>query len=129
MIKPLGCVFYILIYFGCVFSLRWFFDRDFRKMKRKILDFLLEKDLSEFKVGTSVCGERRGVLFVEDTESHTRIEITPFGIGHWLLYSEMHIDAISDDGSFSFDVKINKRLYEKLKPLFVKLRTCPVNNF
>ena len=69
-------------------------------MKRKTLDFLLEKDLSEFKVGTSVCGERGTVLFVEDTESHTRIEITPFGIGHWILFSEMYIDVISDDGYF-----------------------------
>ena len=56
MIKLLGCIFYILIYFGCIISLRWFFDHDFRKTKRKILDYLLDKDLSEFKVGTSVCG-------------------------------------------------------------------------
>lgn len=129
MIKLLGCIFYILIYFGCIFSLRWFFDRDFRKTKRRILDYLLEKDLSEFKVGTSVCGERGTVLYVVDIESHTRIEITPFGIGHWILFSEMYIDVISGDGSFSFDVKINKHLYEKLKPLFVEMRTCPVNTF
>lgn len=129
MIKLLGCIFYILIYFGSISALRWFFDRDFRKTKRRILDYLLEKDLSEFKVGTSVCGERGTVLYVVDIESHTRIEITPFGIGHWILFSEMHIDVISGDGSFSFDVKINKHLYEKLKPLFVEMRTCPVNTF
>lgn len=35
MIKLLGCIFYILIYFGSISALRWFFDRDFRKTKKK----------------------------------------------------------------------------------------------
>lgn len=100
-----------------------------KKLKGEIYDWLLGLDISEFKIKQKLEDPWNYSIVVETKENDSRIEIEYYGIGHWLLWSDLTIIVFSKGKRCSFHTGINKKLYNKLKPIIIKKHNFDIERF
>lgn len=100
-----------------------------KKLKGEIYNWLLDLDISQFTIKQKLEDPSNYSIVVETKENDSRIEIEYYGIGHWLLWSDLTIIVFSKGKSFSFHTGINKKLYNKLKPIIIKKHNFDIERF
>ena len=100
-----------------------------KKLKGEIYNWLLDLDISQFTIKQKLEDPSNYSIVVETKENDSRIEIEYYGIGHWLLWSDLTIIVFSKGKRFSFHTGINKKLYNKLKPVIIKKHNFDIERF
>lgn len=100
-----------------------------KKLKGEIYNWLLDLDISQFTIKQKLEDPSNYAIVVETKENDSRIEIEYYGIGRWLLWSDLTIVVFSKGKRFSFHTGINKKLYNKLKPVIIKKHNFDIERF